>query len=160
MVDPASLQVTAGVIAPPPAIYAVGLGLGLLGDRLLSLAPLPGPPALIWSLAVVTALIGILCASAALRLFRTLKTPAEPWKPTKALARDGIYRFTRNPMYLGMALLMIAAGLALRSIGVLAMLPPVILIVDRFVIAREERYLETVFGNDYAAYRATVRRWF
>jgi protein-S-isoprenylcysteine O-methyltransferase Ste14 len=63
-------------------------------------------------------------------------------------------------MYLGMALLMLATGLALRSIGVLVMLPLVILIVDRFVIAREERYLVTLFGNEYAAYRATVRRWF
>lgn len=150
---------TAGVIAPPPAIYAIGLGLGLLGDWLLALAPLPGSAGLIWSLAVVAGLIGIVSAFAALRVFRTLKTPAEPWKPTSALARDGIYRFTRNPMYLGMALLMLAIGLALRSIGVLAMLPLVILVVDRFVIAREERYLVKLFGGEYAAYRAKVRRW-
>jgi len=150
---------TAGVIAPPPAIYAVGLGLGLLGDWLMALPPLPGASVLVWTLAALIGLLGVGCAGAALRLFRTLKTPAEPWKPTRALARDGIYRFTRNPMYLGMALVLLAAGLALRSIGVLAMLPLVVMVIDRFVIAREERYLQQLFGSDYADYRQQVRRW-
>jgi protein-S-isoprenylcysteine O-methyltransferase Ste14 len=149
----------AGVIAPPPAIYALGLGLGLFGDWLLALPPLPGAPGVVWPLAALIGLLGVGCAGAALRLFRALKTPAEPWKPTRALARDGIYRFTRNPMYLGMALLMLAAGLALRSIGVLVMLPLVVLVVDRFVIAREENYLQQLFSSDYADYRQQVRRW-
>jgi protein-S-isoprenylcysteine O-methyltransferase Ste14 len=151
---------TAGVIAPPPAIYAGGAALGLLADHLLGLAPLAGPSGLLWALAGAAGLAGITCAAAALRLFRRLGTPAEPWKPTRKLARDGIYRVTRNPMYLGMALLLLAAGLALRSIGVLALLPLVVLIIDRGVIAREERYLSGLFGADYADYRAHVRRWF
>lgn len=151
---------TAGVIAPPPVIYGAGVAIGLLGDWILGLAPLPGPPGLIWVLAAAAGFAGLLCAGAALRLFRTLGTPAEPWKPTRKLARDGIYRFTRNPMYLGMALLSLAIGLGVRSIGVLAMLPLVALTIDRFVIAREERYLLGLFGSDYVDYRTHVRRWF
>lgn len=150
---------TAGVIAPPPAIYAGGVALGLLADRLLGLEPLALSPDLGRALGAGAGVAGILCAVAALRLFRRLGTPAEPWKPTRKLARDGIYRITRNPMYLGMALLMLALALGLRSVGVLAMVPLVVLIIDRFVIAREERYLDTLFGSDYADYRARVRRW-
>lgn len=150
---------TAGVIAPPPAIYAGGAALGLLADHLLGLAPLAGPSGMLWALAGVAGLAGITCAAAALRLFRRLGTPAEPWKPTRTLARDSIYHVTRNPMYLGMALLLLAVALGLRSVGVLAMVPLVVLMIDRFVIAREENYLETLFGRDYADYRAQVRRW-
>lgn len=150
---------TAGVIAPPPAIYAGGLTLGLLGDWLLGLPPLFDRSALIWAAAIVLALLGIVCAVAALGRFRAAGTPAEPWRPTRSLATDGIYRLTRNPMYLGMTLLLLSAGLGFRSPGIILLLPLVILTIDRLVIAREERYLQGLFGAEYAQYCATVRRW-
>lgn len=151
---------TAGVIAPPPAIYATGLGLGLLADWLLNL-PRPFDQTMVTGAAAAgLAGLGIACAIAAIGRFRAADTPAEPWKPTRSLATDGIYRITRNPMYLGMALLLLAAGIGLRSLGIIMLFPLVILVVDRLVIAREERYLRGLFGDEYTAYRARVRRWF
>lgn len=150
----------AGVIAPPPAIYGGGLALGLLGDWLLALPRLFQQNFLSTAVVVGLAVLGIVCLAAALRRFGAAGTPAEPWKPTKALATGGIYRWTRNPMYLGMALLLLAAGLGAASIGIIAVFPVVILVIDRFVIAREERYLLGLFGAEYADYCARVRRWF
>lgn len=151
---------TAGVIAPPPLIYAAGLALGLLGDRLLARPRLFEANAVAWGVVVVLALIGLVCIAAALGRFGAAGTPAEPWKPTRALATSGIYRWTRNPMYLGMALLLLAAGIGFASVGAIALFPLVILVIDRLVIAREERYLVGLFGAEYADYCARVRRWF
>jgi protein-S-isoprenylcysteine O-methyltransferase Ste14 len=151
---------TAGVIAPPPLIYAAGLALGLLGDRLLALPRLFEANAVAWGVVAVLALIGGACIAAALGRFGAAGTPAEPWKPTRALATGGVYRWTRNPMYLGMALLLLAAGVGFSSLGVIALFPLVILVIDRLVIAREERYLVELFGAEYAEYRSRVRRWF
>lgn len=151
---------TAGVIAPPPLIYATGLALGLLGDRLLALPRLFEANAVAWGVVAVLALIGGGCIAAALGRFGAAGTPAEPWKPTRALATGGIYRWTRNPMYLGMALLLLAAGVGFASPGIIALFPLVILVIDRLVIAREERYLVGLFGAEYADYCARVRRWF
>jgi protein-S-isoprenylcysteine O-methyltransferase Ste14 len=108
---------------------------------------------------VLLAACGAASILLALRCFGEAGTAPEPWKPTTALATGGIYRLTRNPMYLGMALLLGGLGLGLASWGVMAMLPLVLLIVDRFVIQREERYLDVRFGAPYSAYRNEVRRW-
>ena len=72
---------------------------------------------------------------------------------------DGVYRFTRNPMYLAMALLYLGSALALDSVVALILLPPLLALVQVGVIAREERYLEEKFGEDYRRYRTSVRRW-
>ena len=151
---------TAAVIAPPPLIYGAGLALGLLGDRMLALPRLFEANAVAWCVVVVLALIGVVCIAAALGRFGAAGTPAEPWKPTRALAISGIYCWTRNPMYLGMALLLLAAGVGFASLGVIALFPLVILVIDRRVIAREERYLVGLFGAEYTDYCARVRRWF
>lgn len=150
---------TAGVIAPPPLIFLAGAGGGLLLDRLLLLTPLDLSAGARWGLAAVAAAAGVAVLVAALGKFGAAKTPPEPWKPTLALATDGIYARTRNPMYLGMALLLLAIGFGFRSSGILLLFPIVILVVDRFVIAREERYLTRLFGTSYDAYRNRVRRW-
>jgi protein-S-isoprenylcysteine O-methyltransferase Ste14 len=150
---------TAGVIAPPPLIFLSGLALGVMLDWATGLTPLPIAAPYAIGFAVVLGLAGALLIAAALRLFARAGTPPEPWKPTAALATDGVYRITRNPMYLGMALLLLAFAIGLRSSGTLLLWPLIILVVDRFVIAREERYLDSLFGQPYVVYRARVRRW-
>jgi protein-S-isoprenylcysteine O-methyltransferase Ste14 len=92
-------------------------------------------------------------------LFRRLGTHVPPSQPTTLIATTGPYRWTRNPMYLGMAL--IYAGLAIGFDGpiALALLPLVLIAIQTQVIAREERYLEAKFGDDYRRYKAEVRRW-
>lgn len=153
------MSTTAGVIAPPPLIFLGGAGIGLLADRLFGLHPLPLPYAVRWTLCAGLAVAGAAVIAAALGRFGQAKTPAEPWKPTTSLATDGIYARTRNPMYLGMALMLLALAVGFASLGVLLVAPLVICVVDRFVIAREERYLTGLFGTPYTNYRQRARRW-
>ena len=91
--------------------------------------------------------------------FRRAGTSMVSMKPTTALVTSGPYRFTRNPMYLGMAFLYAAFALAFGLIWALATLPAVLIAVDRLIIAREEPYLGARFGDAYRDYRRRVRRW-
>ena len=72
----------------------------------------------------------------------------------------GPFRFTRNPLYLGLALLYLGIALWLGVLWPVVLLPALILLVQQVVILREEAYLESRFGEAYRAYRARVRRWF
>ena len=102
---------------------------------------------------------GALLVGAALGLFRRARTRPEPWQPTSALVTNGIYRFTRNPMYLGMAFAYAGASIAFDSPVALLVLPLVVAIIHRYVISREERYLSDKFGEPYKRYTARVRPW-
>lgn len=148
---------TPGVIAPPPLIYLAGLGVGFALDLLLPSASLPG--ALRWVGGVALVAFGLSLMASFVAAFRGAQTNVDPYKPTTAIVTGGPYRFTRNPGYLGMALLFVGIALLAQWVWATAVLPLVIAVVDRGVIAREERYLERKFGREYAAYRARVRRW-
>ncbi len=150
-------QDTAGVRVPPPFIYLGGLAVGFALEALL-----PGssvPAAVQWGLGGALLLAGLALAASFNMAFQRKGTAVEPWKPTTAIVTTGPYRLTRNPAYLGMAL--IYAGIAVMSdaFWTLAPLPLVLLIIDRAVIAREERYLERKFGQEYLDYKRSVRRW-
>lgn len=146
-----------GVKFPPPLIY-LGLLLAGLGiDWLMDLPPLGIPAS--WLLGAVPILAGIALLVAALGIFRRHDTPPEPWRPSSAFVGSGIYRWTRNPMYLGMALIYLGLAIGLESIGALILLPAALFIVQTQVIAREERYLDARFGEEYRAYKSRVRRW-
>ena len=83
----------------------------------------------------------------------------EPWRPSTALVTEGVYRFTRNPIYLALALLHLGSALAFDSALALASLPFALAAVQAGVVAREERYLEGKFGDEYRRYKSSVRRW-
>src|SRR3989442_1330089 len=91
--------------------------------------------------------------------FRHAGTTPNPFKPTTAFVTHGPYRFTRNPMYVGWVFVYVGAGLLARALWPLVLLPVVILLMRRRVIALEEAYLERRFKDEYRAYRARVRRW-
>jgi protein-S-isoprenylcysteine O-methyltransferase Ste14 len=148
-----------GVIAPPPLVFAGFLAAGALADRYVSgwLLPLPALPAQV--MAVLLGGAGLVFLAGALGLFLSAGTRPEPWQPTTAIVTSGVYRVTRNPMYVGMALVYAALALALGSPLALALLPAAVLVIYRSVILREERYLERKFGSEYRAYKARVRRW-
>lgn len=166
---------TAGVIAPPPLIY---IGFVLLGWAILQISATPavasaiGPDAAGWLglgfgletqarrlVALPLILGGLLLDGAAAGYFRRIGTAVEPWKPSTALATGGLYRLSRNPIYLGFAITYVGLAVAMDSVLVLLLLIPCLWVVDRFVIRREERYLSARFGPEYEAYRARVRRW-
>ncbi len=149
----------AGVLAPPPLIYLAFLLAGFGIGRLIGEPSLGLPTEIRRGLAFVLVIGGLLLDGIAAGTFRRLGTPPEPWKPTTALATGGLYRFSRNPIYLGFGLTYIGFAVAMDSPIALAMLPPCLIVIDRFVIAREERYLSARFGAEYEAYKGRVRRW-
>jgi len=146
-----------GVVVPPPLIYATAIVLGLLLRRVWPMRFLPDHLAALLGPAVVVAAVGLVLA--AIGLFRRAGTRPEPWRPTTAIVVSGPYRFTRNPMYVAMALVVIGAGVWANTLWPLLLLPAVLPAIDRGVIAREERYLERKFGEEYRAYKSRVRRW-
>jgi protein-S-isoprenylcysteine O-methyltransferase Ste14 len=155
--EPAVERDTAGVIAPPPLIYLGGLALGFGLEALLPGSSVPG--AVQWIAGGLSVVAGLALLASFNTLFNRRGTAVEPWKPTTAIVTSGPYRFTRNPAYLGMALVYVGIALLADALWVLVPLPLVLALIDRGVIAREERYLERKFGEEYMAYRRRVRRW-
>lgn len=149
---------TPGII-PPPLIFAAGL---LVGWGLTRAVPDPGL-GVGWDIAryVAFALIaaGLLIDGAAAGHFRRLGTHPAPWQPTTVLVTDGLYRFTRNPIYIGFALLYLGIAVAMNSLITVGLLLPCLIAIDRLAIVREEAYLAAKFGPAYEAYRKKVRRW-
>jgi protein-S-isoprenylcysteine O-methyltransferase Ste14 len=146
-----------GVRFPPPLIYLCAVIGGVLLDRQwrLAIGADPARSALAWLLLAVW----VLLTTTSFRLFRQKRTSVIPARPASALVIGGPYTFTRNPMYLGLALLTTSVGLFLDTLWPILLLVPALRIVHRFVIAREERYLHRRFGAEYDAYTRRVRRW-
>ena len=108
---------------------------------------------------IVIAALGVALDAWALVLFLRAKTGIIPFSEARALVARGPYRWTRNPMYLGMAAILLGFALYLGSVTPFIVLPAFIgLITERF-IAPEEEMLEKAFGQSYADYKARVRRW-
>lgn len=147
----------AGVVVPPPLIYLGFLALGLVLDYVWPVAGLP--QTLQYVLGAVLIAAGLAVVILAWLRFRGAGTHIEPYKPTTAIITDGVYRFSRNPIYLALSGIYAGIGVALDNLWVLALLLPILLVIRFGVIAREERYLEDKFGEDYRRYRSTVRRW-
>jgi protein-S-isoprenylcysteine O-methyltransferase Ste14 len=146
------------IFVPPPLIFVTALVIGLaLDGRMSEPMPPPAPWAMIAGSATMLAGLGIILA--ALLTFLWKGARAEPWRGTDVLVVRGVYRLTRNPMYLGFAIVYSGLALLLQAPFAGLMLIPVLLIMDRLVIPREEAYLGRRFGEPYEAYRRSVRRW-
>ena len=149
----------AGVIALPPLIF---LGFLAAATVLEAILPLPIPVA--HSLAsyvagVALAASGFGMIAMGTRRFAAAGTNIPPTLPTTALAVDGIYGRTRNPLYLGTTLVYLGLGVAAGSLWAIGLLVPLLWVINVGVVKREERYLERKFGDGYRAYQARVRRW-
>ncbi|ORE93480.1 hypothetical protein ATO13_12421 [Stappia sp. 22II-S9-Z10] len=149
---------TAGVIAPPPLILAATLGAGLGLDHAAGLA-FQGAAAARLAAGGALAAAAIVLGIAALWRFLRTGTAVEPWHPTTALITDGIFAYTRNPIYLAFFLVQAGAGIAFGGPLTLALLVPLAAAIHLGVVRREERYLGRLFGAAYADYRRRVRRY-
>lgn len=147
----------AGVIAPPPLIVGGFLLVGGVVHWFVPLGVTVSPASRIAGMALVA--LALPLAAVAIHAMIRAKTHFDPYKPSTSLLTGGIYGFSRNPMYV--ALLTLAAGIALlcNSAWMLMGLIPAALVLRFGVVAREERYLERRFGDEYRRYRARVRRW-
>ncbi len=147
----------AGVRFPPPFIYVAAVVGGYLLNRLWRL-PVGG--AMIWQ--IVEWLSFGLCLAltfGSIGLFWGRRTSIIPNRPSNALVVAGPYHFTRNPMYVGLALLTVALGILLNTWWPVILLVPALMIVQGLVIRPEEAYLRRRFGAEYEAYSHRVRRW-
>jgi protein-S-isoprenylcysteine O-methyltransferase Ste14 len=109
---------------------------------------------------VVLGVAGLAMAAISAGAFRRAGTPVIPFEPSKVLVTGGFYRYTRNPMYLGMVLLQLGVALWLGSAATLLPIVAFVAIIRWNFIAGEERFLEGIFGEPYRAYMQRVRRWF
>jgi protein-S-isoprenylcysteine O-methyltransferase Ste14 len=107
------------------------------------------------------ALIGAVICLSGVVSFRRAKTTVNPTKPnrTSSLVVSGIYKYTRNPMYLGFLLVLLGWAAFLSNLAALAVLPAFVVYINRFQIVPEEVVLASLFPHEYPAYRAKVRRW-
>ena len=144
---------------PPPVVGLIVAGGMWIVAHLPPILPLPELVRL--SVAVVLGAVGVAVAIGGVISFRRAQTTVNPLKPetSAALVSTGPYSFTRNPMYLGMALALFAWAVYLSSIWSLP--GPVLfaLYITRFQIVPEERVLDRLFGAPFAAYKKRVRRW-
>lgn len=147
----------AAVKFPPPAIFA---SLILLGVGMQSLWPLRlGIPESLEIFGYLLVLFGVVIAVLVSSSFRKVGTAIEPWKPTTAIVTTGIYAWSRNPIYTGFCFINMGIGVATNNPWVFLSFIPAAFLVYHVAIAREERYLEQKFGDEYLAYKKSVRRW-
>jgi protein-S-isoprenylcysteine O-methyltransferase Ste14 len=151
-----SREPTAGILAPPPVIYAVPLAAGLLLQRWRPIPFVPGGAEIPLGIAcVLLGLVGL----PALLAFRKAKTSVNPWRPSKAVVTTGPYRLSRNPMYVGLTWFYVGIAVWVNAAWPFFFLPLVLIAMHYGVILREEAYLERTFGEEYRQYRQRVRRW-
>ena len=104
-------------------------------------------------------IVGIGMAVAGARAFARAGTPIVPFEKSTVVVKTGLFRFTRNPMYLGMVVTLVGISLLLSSAASLAPIPVFAWLIHRHFIRPEEQFLEDIFGAEYLEYKATVRRW-
>jgi protein-S-isoprenylcysteine O-methyltransferase Ste14 len=148
----------ASVVIHPPIAWALAFVVGLGTDRLYPLPFVPPSVPRVWVGGLVFAM-GFVLAIWAIVTMREAGTRVETHKPTTTIAVNGPYRFTRNPIYLGMLIGQTGLAVGLDSLWILATLVPFFLVIRYGVIAREEAYLERKFGAVYLGYKSRVRRW-
>lgn len=148
----------AAVRVPPPLVYiaAVAAGIGLQFIWPLPIGLAGGARV---ALGLLIAIVGLPLLLGAFRLFRRTGQDPKPWLATPEIIRSGVYRFTRNPMYVSLALLQSAIGLGLGNLWILLLTPLACVVVQFTAIRHEEAYLERKFGDAYLDYKRSVRRW-
>jgi len=142
-------------IYPPIIMIACGAGMALLDTAL--------PLARLWPtwnpLGAVPVLAGFALAAWAAYIFHMHQTTVHPFKQATALVTRGPFAFSRNPIYLGMALVLLGFAITLGTLSPFLMIPVFMALVTRAVIKGEERMLAETFGDEYQAWQGKVRRW-
>jgi protein-S-isoprenylcysteine O-methyltransferase Ste14 len=141
----------------PPVLFLICLALMALLRWLWPITtPFPRP----WSLlGIVPILAGLLVGRSGIVQFRRARTNIRPFREADTLVTTGPFRFSRNPMYLGLVLVLLGAWILLGALSPVLGVVVFMVMADRWYIAFEERMLQQKFGPVYDAYRSRVRRW-
>ena len=148
-----------GVYFPPPMFYGMTFVLSIFVQKKIAL------DSAFFHTPFAKASGVVLLISAAFFLFSSLaqflrsRNTIVTIKPANSLQIAGIYRITRNPMYLGLAIVYLGLAFLIGNWWHLILFPVLVLVVQEYVIKREERYLARAFGQQYLDYKSSVRRW-
>ena len=143
-------------LARPPAIYLIAIFLGLVLHFAWPIRFIPNLARLFGGLIAVLAAALFIWS---IKTFRSAGTPVPGNRPATTIVTVGPYRFSRNPIYLAFSLFQAGIALGVDDAWILFTLLPAIAVISFVVIPREESYLKARFGEEYAAYNASVRRW-
>ena len=151
---------SADVAIKPPVLFLGALAIGCLLSLILPVGPRLGSAnGLALSVGLTFVAIGFALAALSVRRFRLAGTSVVPGQPSTTLVVEGPYGVTRNPIYIGFVLAYFGLAVMLTSVWVLVLLIPILIVLQRGVVEREEVYLERQFGETYRQYKAGVPRW-
>ena len=146
-----------GVPIAPPLLFFIPILASLVIEWFVPTSFVHG--AFRWIIGALFFLAGIALNVGGFMTQKRAGTDPIPFNPSTRIVSHGLYRFTRNPMYIGFALWTLALAVLVDSAWTLLAVPIGLVLIDRIVIAREERYLERKFGEEYLNYKRRVRRW-
>jgi protein-S-isoprenylcysteine O-methyltransferase Ste14 len=146
-----------GVPIAPPLLFVLPIVVSLALEWLVPTSFVPG--AFRWITGALFFAAGIALSVGGFITQKRAGTDPIPFNPSTRIVAHGLYRFTRNPMYFGFALCTLGLAILLDSAWMLLAVPIGLILTDRIVIVREERYLERKFGEEYLSYKRRVRRW-
>jgi len=142
----------------PPLLFLGSIAFGVLLQLTINVQLVADHPLRV-PLGLALVALGVAPMVWAMVWIRATHQDPDPRKPTPELIVGGPFRFSRNPIYVGMALIQAGIGVALANPWILLLIAPTLAILRRGVIEKEEAYLERKFGDAYTRYRASVRRW-
>ena len=145
------------MIARPPIIYLSFLLIGLLANHLWPMEIMPGHLRLPAGLLVLA--LGVTLLAVGFLQMRRVGTPVNPRETAKVLVVSGLFRYSRNPLYVSLAVIYAGIAILLGNVWLFILLIPLFAVMHYGVILREERYLEEKFGQEYLKYKCSVRRW-
>ncbi|MEW6084722.1 MAG: isoprenylcysteine carboxylmethyltransferase family protein [Chloroflexota bacterium] len=152
-----TLKDHADVKIHPPVLLAIHIGIAWLLGRFIVL-PI-AVSSLMRNIGLGMAGIGFLLGLLAFYSFMKARTTMDPHGSVKTVVSSGVYRFTRNPIYLGMVLMLIGFPLTFGNVWGIPLALAFIPLMNKLVIEHEEAYLEKKFGEAYTGYMSRVRRW-
>jgi len=147
------------IIAPPPLLGLVCIAAGFIAAHYKPLTFFPGPASIRIAISVVFFFIAVVGIFMARRELVKHKEHPNPYRPTNAIVSSGIYRRTRNPIYVSFMVIVLAAAVAANNGWLLLAMVVLFVLLEFGVVRAEERYLSAKFGAEYEEYRRRVRRW-
>ena len=156
--SPASTRPLGWALVPPPVLFVGAFVIGVLLARVAPLVTIPPSTPLRW-IGIGLVIVGALHALTSASLFARARTTIVPHHVSSVLVTNGAYRWTRNPMYVGLTLMYLGAAAFMATLWPVLLLIVPLMVLDRRIIPMEERQLEERFGGSYREYTSRVRRW-
>lgn len=148
-----------GVYVPPPLFYVLTFVAAIFIQKKIPISNVLFGMTIIKIMGGIFLILAVFFLVRSLQQFILTKNTVVLIKPASSLQTTGIYAVTRNPMYLGLAILYLGISCLIGNWWNVILFPLLLITVQEYIIKREEKYLELEFGQEYKAYKDKVRRW-